>query len=135
MRGGNEDVQVLRSESTPTFSSSSPTDPDPLFETPDTWDCITVVSSFPDVVPAHPLDILPRVKPEPFHLASLLRSYPYTTHRFTHFRPLRTDDNDSELRLTPRLHVTYAHTLEHRTFCREAVCPTHYPYGGNRRAK
>ena len=126
---------MLHSEPTPTFSSSSSPDPDSLFDPPKTWDCITVVSSFPNVVPAHPLDILPRIKPEPFRLDSLLRSYPYTTHRFTQFRPFRIDHDDTELRLPPRPHLTHAHTLEHRTFCREAVCPTHYPYGGNRRAK
>ena len=125
---------MLRSEPTPTFSSSSP-DPDSLFDPPDTWDCITVASSFPDVVPAHPLDILPRVKPDPFCLASLLRSYPYTTHRFSHFRAFRTDGDDTKMPLPPRPHFTHAHTLEHHTFCCESVCPTHYPYGGNRRAK
>jgi hypothetical protein len=77
---------VLCSEGTPTFSSSSYT-----YSTPDTWDTPppspTVVSEFPDVVPTHPLDILPRVAPEPFSLESLVRSWPYNSYRFTDFRP------------------------------------------------
>jgi hypothetical protein len=129
------DPNLLHSEPTPTFSSSSSSDPNPLFDPPDTWDCITVVSHFPDVIPAHPLDILPHVKPEPVTLRSLLRSPPYTSHHFTSFRPYRTDTNDTELRLAPRPHLTHSHTLKHHTFCLERVCPTHYPYGGNRRAK
>jgi hypothetical protein len=40
-------------------------------------------------------------------------------------------NNLTELWLTPHPHQTYAHTLEHITFCHEHVCPTHYPYGGN----
>jgi hypothetical protein len=66
-------ARMLRSESTPTFSSSSYT-----YSAPDTWDTPppspTVVSEFPDLVPTHPLDILPRVAPEPFSLESLMRS-------------------------------------------------------------
>ena len=62
---------LLHSESTPTFSSSSYT-----YSTPDTWDTPppspTVVSEFPNIVPAHPLDILPRVALEPFSLESLM---------------------------------------------------------------
>jgi hypothetical protein len=64
----SEEGVVLCSDTTPTFSSSSSSDHTPLFETPNTWDCITVVSSFPNVVPAHPLDIHPRLKPEPFSI-------------------------------------------------------------------
>jgi hypothetical protein len=60
---------------------------------------------------------------------------PYTSHCFTSFRPYRTDTDDTELRLVPRPHLTHAHTLKHHTFCREHVCPTHYPYGGNPQAK
>jgi hypothetical protein len=91
---------VLCSEPTPTFSR--PTSPvyTPTYETPDTWDCITVVSDLPDVVPAHPLDILPHLAPEPVTIHSLMRSWPYTTHRFTEFRPQRTDGEPWELLLT-----------------------------------
>jgi hypothetical protein len=76
---------LLRSDHTPTyFSSSSHT-----YSTPDTWDTPppspTVVSEFPNVVPAHPFDILPRVAPEPFSLGSLVRTWPYDSHRFTSF--------------------------------------------------
>jgi hypothetical protein len=81
---------MLRSDCTPTFSSSSHT-----YSAPDTWDTPppspTLVSEFPDVVPAHPLDILPRVAPEPFSLESLMRSWPYDSHRFTSFRPYRSN--------------------------------------------
>jgi hypothetical protein len=97
----------------------------PSYKTPNTWDCITVVSDFPDTVPAHPLDILPCVAPEPVTLCSLMRSWPYTTHRFTEFCPQHTDGDPLELWLAPRGHFTHAHTLEHSTFCREHICPTH----------
>jgi hypothetical protein len=56
---------LLCSDSTPTFSHSAPSIYTPTYETPDTWDCITIVSDFPDVIPAHPLNILPRIAPEP----------------------------------------------------------------------
>ena len=95
----------------------------------------TIVSEFPDVVPAHPLDILPCVAPEPFSLESLMRSWPYDSHHFTDFRPYQTDTDMRELHLTARPHMTHTHTLEHETFCLERVCPTHFPYGGNRHAK
>jgi hypothetical protein len=125
---------LLRSESTPTFSSSSHT-----YSAPDTWDTPppspTLVSEFPDVVPAHPLDILPCVTPEPFSLESLMRSWPYDSHRFTSFHPYWTDTNERELCLTARPHMTHTHILEHETFCLECVCITHYPYGGNKQAK
>jgi hypothetical protein len=117
------------------FSHSVPSTYTPTYETPNTWDCITVVSDFPDVVPAHPLDILPHIAPEPVTLRSLMRRWPYTTHRFTDFHPQHTDGDPSELWLAPRGHFTHAHTLEHSTFCQEHVCPTHFPYGGNRLAK
>jgi hypothetical protein len=52
----------------------------PSYEVSDTWDCITIVSDYPDTVPTHPLDILPHLTPEPFSLNSLLRSWPYSTH-------------------------------------------------------
>jgi hypothetical protein len=127
-------AELLRSKSTHTFSSSLYT-----YSAPDTWDTPppspTVVSEFPDVVPAHPFDILPRVAPEPFSLESLMRSWPYNSHRFTDFHPYRTDTDAGKLRLTARPHMTHTHTLEHETFCLECVCPTHYPYGGNKRAK
>jgi len=128
-------LPMLRSDPTPTFSHSAPSIYTPTYETPDTWDCITVVSDFPDVVPAHPLDNLPRVAPEPVTIRSLMRRWPYTTHRFTEFHPRQTDGDYTELFLAPRGHLTHAHTLEHSTFCREHICPTHFPYGGNRLAK
>jgi hypothetical protein len=110
-------VLLLRSDPTPTFSHTAPSVYTPSYETPDTWDCITIVSDFPDVVPAHPLDILPHVAPEPITLRSLMRRWPYTTHRFTKFCPQRTDGDPTELWLAPRGHFTHAHTLEHSTFC------------------
>jgi hypothetical protein len=126
-------LHMLRSESTPTFSSSY------TYLAPDTWDTPppspTLVSKFPDIVPAHPLDILPRIAPEPFSLESLMRSWPYDSHRFTSFCPYRSDTNNRKLRLTARPHMTHTHILEHETFYLECVCPTHYPYGGNKRAK
>jgi len=88
---------VLRSDPTPTFSHTAPSIYTPTYETPDTWDCITVVSDFPDVVPAHPLDILPRVASEPITLRSLMHRWPYTTHRFTKFHPRHTDGDSTEL--------------------------------------
>jgi hypothetical protein len=125
---------MLHSDSTPTFSSSSHT-----YSTPDTWDTPppspTVVSEFPDTVPAHPLNILPHVAPEPFSLESLMWSWPYDSHRFTSFHPYWTDTDDRKLHLTACPHMTHAHTLKHKTFCFEHVCPTHYPYGNNRRTK
>jgi hypothetical protein len=125
---------LLCSESTSTFSSSSYT-----YSTPDTWDMPppfpTVVSEFHDIVPAHPLDILPHVAPEPFSLESLMQSWPYNSHCFTSFRPYQEDTDDRKLCLTARPHMTHTHTLKHETFCLERVCPTHYPYDGNKRAK
>jgi len=121
---------LLCSNPTPTFSHTAPSTYTPSYETPDMWDCITVVSDFSDVVPAHPLDILPRISPEPVTLRSLMRSWPYTTHCFTEFRPLHTNGDPTKLWVAPRCHFTHAHTLEHLTFCREYICPTHFPYGG-----
>jgi len=76
---------LLCSDPTPTFSHTAPSTYTPSYDTPDTWDCITVVSDFPNIVPAHPLDILPHVAPEPVTLHSLMHSWPYTTHHFTEF--------------------------------------------------
>jgi hypothetical protein len=63
---------LLRSDPTPTFSFSS----SHTYSAPDTWDTPlpspTVVSEFPNVVPTHPLDILPCIAPEPFSLESLM---------------------------------------------------------------
>jgi hypothetical protein len=131
----SEEGVVLRSDPTPTFSHTVPSIYTPTYETPNTWDCITVVSDFPNVVPAHPLDILPHIAPEPVTLCSLMHSWPYTTHCFTEFRPRCTDGDSTELWLASRSHFTHAHTLEHLTFCQEYICPTHFPYGGNRLAK
>jgi hypothetical protein len=126
---------LLCSDPTSTFSHTSPSIYTPSYETPDTWDCITVVSDFPDTVPTHPFDILPCLSPEPFSLGSLLCPWPYSSHRFTEFCPYRADGDPTELQLVPRPHETHAYTLEHSTFCYEHVCPTHYPYGGNRLAR
>jgi hypothetical protein len=125
---------LLCSDSTPTFSSLSYT-----YSAPNTWDMPppspTIVSEFPDVVLAHPFNILPCVAPEPLSLDSLMRPWPYTTHRFSTFRPYCTDTDDRKLRLTACPHITHVYTLEHKTFCLEQVCPTHYPYGNNQHAK
>jgi len=131
----SEEGVVLRSDPTPTFSHTTPSTYTPLYKIPDTWDCITIISNFPDTIPAHPFDILPRLAPEPFNLASLLCPWPYSSHRFTEFHPYRTDGDPTELRLAPCPHETHVHTLEHSTFCYKRICPTHYPYGGNKRAK
>jgi hypothetical protein len=126
---------VLRSGPTPTFFHTTLSTDTPTYKTPDTWDCITMVSDFPDTVSTHPFDILPCLAPEPFSLQSLLHPWPYTSHRFTEFHPLRTDGDPTGLRLMAQIHQTHTHTLEHSTFCWEHICPTHYPYGGNRLAK
>jgi len=55
---------VLHSDPTPTFSHTSPSIHTPSYEVPDTWDCITIISNFPDTIPTHPFLI--------FSLASLL---------------------------------------------------------------
>jgi hypothetical protein len=31
--------------------------------------------------------------------------------------------------------MTHTYALEYKTFCLKHICPTYYPYGGNRRAK
>jgi hypothetical protein len=97
----SEEGVVLHSDSTPTFSHTAPSIYTPTYETPDTWDCITIVSDFPDVVPAHPLNILPCVAPEPVTLHSLMCFWLYTTHHFTEFCPRRTDGDSTELWLAP----------------------------------
>jgi len=125
---------VLCSDPTPTFSSTSYS-----YSTPETWDTPppspTVVSEFPNIVLAHPLNILPCVAPEPLSLGSLMQPWPYDTHCFVPFHPYCTDTDHRKLRLMARPHVTHAHSLEHETFCLECICPTHYPYGNNKRAK
>jgi hypothetical protein len=127
--------QVLHSDPTPSFSSTSSY----TYSTPETWDTPppspTVVSEFPDIVPAHPLDILPCVAPKPFSLRSLMRPWPYDMHRFVPFHLYCIDTEDRKLHLMAYAHMTHAHSLEHKTFCFECVCPTYYPYGNNRRAK
>jgi len=65
---------MLCSDSTPTFSHTTLSIYIPSYVTPDTWDCITVVSDFPNVVSTHPLDILPHVAPEPMTMHSLMHS-------------------------------------------------------------
>jgi hypothetical protein len=74
----SEEGVVLRSDPTPTFSHTAPSIYTPSYETPNTWDCITIVSDFPDVIHAHPLDILSHIAPEPVTLCSLMRRWPYT---------------------------------------------------------
>jgi len=88
---------VLHSNPTPTFSHTSPSVYTASYETPDTWDCITIVSDFPNTIPAHPFDILPRLAPKPFNLVSLLHSWPYSSHRFTEFCPYCMDGDPTEL--------------------------------------
>jgi hypothetical protein len=92
---------MLCSDPTPTFSYTTLSVYTPTYKTPDTWDCLTVVSDFPDVVPAYPLDILPHVAPEPMTLHSLMHSWLYTTHCFTEFCPRRTNRDSTELWLAP----------------------------------
>jgi hypothetical protein len=126
---------LLHSEPSPTFSPTSSYS----YSAPNTWDMPppspTIVSEFPNVVPAHPLDILPCVAPKPFSLAGLMRAWPYDTHHFTPFCLYCTDTDDRKLCLTACPHMTHIHTLEHKTFCYKRVCPTHYPYSNNRCAK
>ena len=119
----------------PNFFSHLPVHLYTYLKTLDAWDCLTIISDFPDTVPAHPLDILPCIAPKPLNLCSLLCSWPYSTHHFTEFHPYHTDRDSTELRLTARPHQTYAHTLEHSIFCYECIYPTHYPYDGNKQAK
>jgi hypothetical protein len=65
---------MLCSDPTPTFSltSSSYT-----YSAPKTWNMPppspTLVSKFPNIVPAHPLDNLPHLAPEPVSLSSLMQ--------------------------------------------------------------
>jgi len=54
---------MLRSNPTPTFSHTSPSIYIPSYEVPDTWDCLTIISKFPNTVPTHPFDILPCLAP------------------------------------------------------------------------
>jgi len=126
---------LLCSNPTPTFSHTTPSAYTPSYETPDTWDCLTVISEFSDTIPAHPFDILPHLAPELVDLSSLLCSWPYSSHCFTEFCPYRTDGDPTKLWLTARPYQTHTHTLEHSTFCYKRICPTHYPYGGNKRAR
>jgi len=82
---------VLHSDSTPTFSLMAPSTYMPTYSMPDTWDMPppspTVVSDFPDTVPAHPFDNLPHLTPEPVSLDSLMQPWPYNMHHFSFFRP------------------------------------------------
>ena len=104
---------MLHSDSTLTFSPTSSL----TYSAPETWDTPpsspTVVSEFPNVVPAHPFDILLCLAPKPFSLGSLMQPWPYDTHRFTTFHPHHTDTDDRKLHLMACPHVTYAHTLKH----------------------
>ena len=63
---------VLHSDSTLTFSPTSSL----TYSAPETWDTPpsspTVVSEFPNVVPAHPFDILLCLASKPFSLGSLM---------------------------------------------------------------
>jgi hypothetical protein len=40
----------------------------PFYKVPNTCDCLTIVSKFPNTIPAHPLDILPCLAPKLFSL-------------------------------------------------------------------
>jgi hypothetical protein len=117
----SEEGVVLFSEPTPTFSHTSLSIYTPSYKTPNTWDCITIISDFPDTIPAHPFDILPRLAPKPFELASLLHSWPYSSHHFIEFHPYCTNRDPTELQLTACPHQTHVHTLEHSTFCFEHI--------------
>ena len=123
---------LLCSNTTPTFSYTPPSIYIPSYEVSDTWDCLTIISNFPDTIPTHPFDILPHLTSDPLNLASLLCPWPYSSHCFTDFYPYHTNGDPTELWLKAQGHQTHAHTLEHSTFCYEYVCPTHYPYGGNK---
>ena len=46
-------------------------------------------------------------------LATLLRPWPYTSHKFHEFRPGQ------------RTHPTYVHALQHWFFCKERYCKYH----------
>jgi hypothetical protein len=48
-------AHVLHSDPTPTFSHTCPFIHTPSYETSDTWDCITIVSDFPDTILLTPL--------------------------------------------------------------------------------
>ena len=100
----SEEGVVLCSDPTPTFSHITLSTYTPSYEAPNTWDCLTVVSKFPDTVLAHPFDTLPRVAPKPVDLGSLLRSWPYSSYHFTEFRPYHTDGDPTELQLTAQPH-------------------------------
>jgi hypothetical protein len=66
---------VLHSSPTPTFSLTS-SSPSFTYSAPETWDTPppspTLISEFPNIVPAHPLDNLPCLAPEPVSLGSLM---------------------------------------------------------------
>ncbi len=59
-------------------------------------------------------------------LAELLRSYPYTTHKFTIFVPHRLPHQDpNRLYPTLRHHITHTHTLSTAFACKDEHCPSH----------
>ena|SRR6266851_3096448 len=71
----------------------------------------------------------PKQKGPPIHhidLASLLRSYPYTTHKFTifvlHHLPHQEPDH---LYPTLHRHVTHEHGLSTAFTCKDPYCPSH----------
>jgi hypothetical protein len=101
-------LTLLQSETTPTSFSFIPVEPAPLPNAP---------PSLPSSCPDSLLPILP-VPPPKLRLSSLLRGYPYTTHKFHDFKPKSC------------VHVTHSHSLEHQHFCKERFCPSHRPYGG-----
>ncbi len=71
----------------------------------------------------------PKQKGPPIHhidLASLLRSYPYTTHKFTIFVPHRLPHQEPDrLYLTLRHHITHEHSLSAAFACKDPYCPSH----------
>ena len=123
---------MLCSDPTSTFSYTSPSIYTPSYETPNMWDCLTIVFIFPNTIPTHPLNILPHLAPKPFNLQSLLHPSPYSTYHFSNLQPYHTDNDSTELQLMAQPHMMYKHTLVHSTFCYEHICPTHYPYGSNK---
>jgi hypothetical protein len=126
--------QVLRSSPIPHLFS--PLNLSPLYTLSylslvSSWEPLPVSIEAQDPLWENPLAlVLPAKTRTPF-FALLLCGWPYSSHRFIDFQPLRTDSDPTELRVTPHPHFTHTHELEHVNFCLEPVCPTHYPYGGN----
>jgi hypothetical protein len=99
-------ASMLQSETTPTSFSFIPVEPSSSH----------ALLSLPLLCPDSLLPILLVPSPK-FHLKSLSRSYPYTMHKFHDFKP------------KSHIHITHSHSLKHQHFCKERLCPSHYPYG------